>query len=171
MSSENNRSPCVRAAHPLSITVFSRPFVLHKFENPAANLDRLIPRLPKGARHGGTSHGLGDNATLAQFPNLEIVASFGVGYTTSTRLMRPNTIQVIQYPHGPSPKGRRYRAWLWISRTLRRIRTSRRYLRFRLWTTPSFPLEASARCATVSGHGRMAGSPRSGAGWKSCRSR
>jgi lactate dehydrogenase-like 2-hydroxyacid dehydrogenase len=60
---------------------FSDQFVLHQFET-RGDLDRLTPAVAEKIRGMAVTYNTvrGDKATLAQFPKLEIVASFGVGY-------------------------------------------------------------------------------------------
>src|ERR1044072_2180145 len=60
---------------------FSDQFVLHKFET-RGDLDRLTPAIAEKIRGMAVTYNTvrGDKATLQQFPKLEIVASFGVGY-------------------------------------------------------------------------------------------
>src|SRR3954470_10554049 len=60
---------------------FSDQFVLHKFET-SGDLDRLTPQAAEKIRGMAVTYNTvrGDKATLARFPKLEIVSSFGVGY-------------------------------------------------------------------------------------------
>ena len=66
---------------PIVDNGFSDQFVLHKFETKR-DLERLTPAMPRKIRGVAVTYNTvrGDSATLARFPKLEIVSSFGVGY-------------------------------------------------------------------------------------------
>src|ERR1700693_2949951 len=66
---------------PIVNNGFSDQFVLHAFET-TPDLERLTPAVAEKIRGAAVTYNSvrGDSKTLARFPKLEIVASFGVGY-------------------------------------------------------------------------------------------
>ena len=66
---------------PIVDNGFSDQFVLHSFETNH-DLDRLTPAVAGKIRGAAVTYNSvrGDGTTLARFPKLEIVSSFGVGY-------------------------------------------------------------------------------------------
>src|SRR5437660_10491269 len=66
---------------PIVDNGFSDQFVLHSFET-TADLERLTPAVAEKIRGAAVTYNSvrGDSKTLARFPKLEIVSSFGVGY-------------------------------------------------------------------------------------------
>src|SRR6202142_3398470 len=66
---------------PIVDNGFSDQFVLHSFET-IADLERLTPAAAEKIRGAAVTYNSvrGDSKTLARFPKLEIVSSFGVGY-------------------------------------------------------------------------------------------
>ena len=81
----------------------------------------------------------GDSTTLAQFPKLEIVSSFGVGYDhIDANYAREQNIMVTNTPDVPTEEVADIAMGLLIA-TLREFVKADRYLRSGLWTTENFP--------------------------------
>jgi lactate dehydrogenase-like 2-hydroxyacid dehydrogenase len=130
---------------PIVDNGFSDQFVLHKFET-RGDLDRLAPGVAEKVRGMAVTYNTvrGDKATLSQFPKLEIVASFGVGYdhidaahAAEHNIMVTNTPDVLTEEVADIALG------LLIS-TLREFVKADRYLRSGLWTTQQFPLSVGS---------------------------
>src|SRR3954471_17140132 len=124
---------------------FSDQFVLHKFET-SGDLDRLTPQVAEKIRGMAVTYNTvrGDKATLARFPKLEIVASFGVGYdhvdaayAAEHNIMVTNTPDVLTEAVADIALG------LLIA-TLREFVSPARYLRSGLWPTQQFPLSVGS---------------------------
>jgi lactate dehydrogenase-like 2-hydroxyacid dehydrogenase len=130
---------------PIVDNGFSDQFVLHKFET-SGDLDRLGPAVAEKVRGMAVTYNSvrGDKTTLSQFPKLEIVASFGVGYdhidaayASEHGIMVTNTPDVLTEEVADIALG------LLIS-TLREFVKADRYLRSGLWTTQQFPLSVGS---------------------------
>src|SRR6201746_906370 len=130
---------------PIVDNGFSDQFVLHKFET-SGDLDRLGPGVAEKIRGMAVTYnsGRGDKGTLSQFPKLEIVSSFGVGYdhvdaahAAEHNIMVTNTPDVLTEEVADIALG------LLIS-TLREFVKADRYLRSGLWTTQQFPLSVGS---------------------------
>jgi lactate dehydrogenase-like 2-hydroxyacid dehydrogenase len=130
---------------PIVDNGFSDQFVLHRFET-RGDLDRLAPGVAEKVRGMAVTYNTvrGDKATLSQFPKLEIVASFGVGYdhidaahAAERNIMVTNTPDVLTEEVADIALG------LLIS-TLREFVKADRYLRSGLWTTQQFPLSVGS---------------------------
>jgi len=124
---------------------FSDQFVLHAFET-SGDLDRLTPQVAEKIRGMAVTYNTvrGDKATLAKFPKLEIVASFGVGYdhidaayAAERNVMVTNTPDVLTEEVADIALG------LLIC-TLREFVKADRYLRSGLWTTQQYPLSVGS---------------------------
>jgi lactate dehydrogenase-like 2-hydroxyacid dehydrogenase len=124
---------------------FSDQFVLHKFET-SGDLDRLTPQVAEKIRGMAVTYNTvrGDKATLAKFPKLEIVSSFGVGYdhvdaayAAERNVMVTNTPDVLTEEVADIALG------LLIC-TLREFVKADRYLRSGLWTTQQYPLSVGS---------------------------
>ncbi|MGH6764999.1 MAG: 2-hydroxyacid dehydrogenase, partial [Bradyrhizobium sp.] len=86
----------------------------------------------------------GDGATLAQFPKLEIVASFGVGYDhIDANYAREHDIMVTNTPDVLTEEVADLAMGLLIA-TLREFVKADRYLRSGHWATQNFPLSAGS---------------------------
>ncbi len=86
----------------------------------------------------------GDSATLARFPKLEIVSSFGVGYDhIDANYARDHNIVVTNTPDVLTEEVADIAMGLLIA-TLREFIKADRYLRSGLWTTQNFPLSAGS---------------------------
>ena len=130
---------------PIVDNGFSDQFVLHAFET-RHDLERLNPAIAQKIRGAAITYNTvrGDKATLALFPKLEIVSSFGVGYdhidaayATERNIVVTNTPDVLTEEVADIAMG------LLIA-TLREFIKADRYLRSGLWTTQSFPLSVGS---------------------------
>jgi lactate dehydrogenase-like 2-hydroxyacid dehydrogenase len=130
---------------PIVENGFSDQFVLHNFET-SGDLDRLTPQVAEKIRGMAVTYNTvrGDKATLAKFPKLEIVASFGVGYdhvdagyAAERNVMVTNTPDVLTEEVADIALG------LLIC-TVREFVKADRYLRSGLWTTQQYPLSVGS---------------------------
>jgi lactate dehydrogenase-like 2-hydroxyacid dehydrogenase len=86
----------------------------------------------------------GDSATLAAFPKLEIVSTFGVGYDhVDANYARDHNIMVTNTPDVLTEEVADIAMGLLIS-TLREFIKADRYLRSGLWSTQNFPLSVGS---------------------------
>jgi lactate dehydrogenase-like 2-hydroxyacid dehydrogenase len=137
---------------------FSPQFTLHKAENHH-DLDRL-PKDVLGRIRGIAISGLvkADKNALSQFPKLEIVSSFGVGYDhVDAGYARDNNIIVTNTPDVLTEEVADVALGLLIS-TLREFPRAERYLRDGKWPGGDYPLsKGSLRGRTVGmvGMGRI----------------
>ena len=124
---------------------FSDRFNLHKAET-RGDLDRLDPAVAAKVRGLAITYNSvsGDKETLALFPKLEIISSFGVGYdhvdavcASERDVIVTNTPDVLTEEVADIALG------LLIA-TLREFVKADRYLRSGLWTTQQFPLSVGS---------------------------
>ena len=130
---------------PIVNNGFSDQFVLHAFET-THDLERLTPEVAAKIRGAAVTYNSvrGDSATLAKFPKLEIVASFGVGYDhVDATYARDHNIMVTNTPDVLTEEVADIAMGLLIS-TLREFVKADRYLRSGLWTTQNFPLSVGS---------------------------
>jgi lactate dehydrogenase-like 2-hydroxyacid dehydrogenase len=130
---------------PIVDNGFSDQFVLHKFET-RGDLDRLSPAVAEKVRGMAVTYNTvrGDKTTLAQFPKLEIVSSFGVGYDhIDAAYAAEHNIMVTNTPDVLTEEVADITLGLLIA-TLREFVKADRYLRSGLWTTQQFPLSAGS---------------------------
>jgi lactate dehydrogenase-like 2-hydroxyacid dehydrogenase len=130
---------------PIVDNGFSDQFVLHKFET-RGDLDRLTPAVAEKVRGMAVTYNTvrGDKATLSQFPKLEIVASFGVGYDhIDAAYAAEHNIMVTNTPDVLTEEVADIALGLLIA-TLREFVKADRYLRSGLWTTQQFPLSVGS---------------------------
>ena len=130
---------------PIVDNGFSDQFVLHKFET-RGDLDRLAPGVAEKVRGMAVTYNTvrGDKATLARFPKLEIVASFGVGYDhIDAAYAAEHNIMVTNTPDVLTEEVADIALGLLIA-TLREFVKADRYLRSGLWTTQQFPLSVGS---------------------------
>ncbi|MGZ3321327.1 MAG: 2-hydroxyacid dehydrogenase [Xanthobacteraceae bacterium] len=138
---------------------FSDQFVLHSFET-TADLERLTPALAEKIRGAAVTYNSvrGDSKTLARFPKLEIVSSFGVGYDhIDANYAREHKIVVTNTPDVLTEEVADVAMGLLIA-TLREFVKADRYLRSGLWLTQNFPLSAGSlrdRTVGIVGMGRI----------------
>ncbi|WP_375413339.1 2-hydroxyacid dehydrogenase [uncultured Bradyrhizobium sp.] len=130
---------------PIVDNGFSDQFVLHKFET-RGDLDRLNPAVAEKVRGIAVTYNSvrGDKAMLAQFPKLEIVSSFGVGYDhIDAAYAAEHNIVVANTPDVLTEEVADIALGLLIA-TLREFVKADRYLRSGLWTTQQFPLSVGS---------------------------
>ena len=144
---------------PIVDNGFPDQFVLHKFET-RGDLDRLTPAVAEKVRGMAVTYNTvrGDKATLAQFPKLEIVASFGVGYDhVDCAYSREHNVVVTNTPDVLTEEVADVAMGLLIS-TLREFVKADRYLRSGLWQTQNYPLSVGSlrdRKVGIVGMGRI----------------
>ncbi|HEX9586991.1 MAG TPA: 2-hydroxyacid dehydrogenase [Bradyrhizobium sp.] len=130
---------------PIVDNGFSDQFVLHSFET-SHDLDRLTPAVAGKIRGAGVTYNSvrGDGTTLARFPKLEIVSSFGVGYDhIDANYAREHNIIVTNTPDVLTEEVADIAMGLLIA-TLREFVKADRYLRSGLWLTQQFPLSVGS---------------------------
>jgi lactate dehydrogenase-like 2-hydroxyacid dehydrogenase len=144
---------------PIVDNGFPDRFVLHQFET-TGDLERLRPELAANVRGLAITYNTvrGDAKTLALFPKLEIVASFGVGYDhVDAVYAREHNIVVTNTPDVLTEEVADITMGLLIA-TLREFIKADKYLRSGLWLTQQYPLSpGSLRDRTVGmvGMGRI----------------
>ena len=130
---------------PIVDNGFSDQFVLHGFETKH-DLERLSPAIAARIRGAAVTYNTvrGDSTTLAQFPKLEIVSSFGVGYDhIDANYAREHNIIVTNTPDVLTEEVADIAIGLLIA-TLREFVKADRYLRSGLWATQNFPLSVGS---------------------------
>jgi lactate dehydrogenase-like 2-hydroxyacid dehydrogenase len=130
---------------PIVDNGFSDRFVLHAFETKH-DLERLTPAVAANIRGAAITYNTarGDSVTLARFPKLEIVSSFGVGYDhVDVNYARDHNIVVTNTPDVLTEEVADIAMGLLIA-TLREFVKADRFLRSGLWTTQGFPLSAGS---------------------------
>ena len=130
---------------PIVDNGFSDQFVLHSFET-SHDLDRLTPAVAGKIRGAAVTYNSvrGDGKTLARFPKLEIVSSFGVGYDhIDANYAREHNIIVTNTPDVLTEEVADIAMGLLIA-TLREFVKADRYLRSGLWLTQQFPLSVGS---------------------------
>jgi lactate dehydrogenase-like 2-hydroxyacid dehydrogenase len=130
---------------PIVDNGFSDQFVLHSFET-TADLERLTPSVAEKIRGAAVTYNSvrGDSRTLARFPKLEIVSSFGVGYDHIDAIYaRDHNIVVTNTPDVLTEEVADIALGLLIA-TLREFIKADRYLRSGLWLTQNFPLSVGS---------------------------
>src|SRR6195256_3107181 len=132
-------------SRPILETGFSGLFVLHAAET-RHDLERLTPAILQKIRGiAVTYHTVhADRTALALFPELEIIASFGVGYDhVDANYCREHDIVVTNTPDVLTEEVADIAMGLLIA-TLREFVRADRYLRSGLWTTQNFPLSVGS---------------------------
>jgi lactate dehydrogenase-like 2-hydroxyacid dehydrogenase len=130
---------------PIVDNGFSDQFVLHHFET-THDLERLTPEVAAKVRGMAITYNSvrGDAKTLARFPKLEIVSSFGVGYDhVDAAYARDHNIMVTNTPDVLTEEVADIAMGLLIA-TLREFVKADRYLRSGLWQTQQFPLSVGS---------------------------
>jgi lactate dehydrogenase-like 2-hydroxyacid dehydrogenase len=130
---------------PIVDNGFSDQFVLHAFETKH-DLDRLTSAVAGKIRGAAVTYNSvrGDGTTLARFPKLEIVSSFGVGYDhIDADYAREHDIIVANTPDVLTEEVADIAMGLLIA-TLREFIKADRYLRSGLWMTQQFPLSVGS---------------------------
>lgn len=130
---------------PIVTNGFSDQFVLHQFET-TGDLERLTPEVAAKVRGLAITYNTvrGDAKTLARFPKLEIVASFGVGYDhVDAAYARDHDIMVTNTPDVLTEEVADIAMGLLIA-TLREFVKADRYLRSGLWQMQQYPLSVGS---------------------------
>src|ERR1700688_1309421 len=130
---------------PIVDNGFSDQFVLHSFET-TGDLERLTPAVAEKIRRAAVTYNSvrGDSKTLARFPRLEIVSSFGVGYDhIDANYAHEHNIVVTNTPDVLTEEVADIAMGLLIS-TLREFIKADRYVRSGLWLTQNFPLSVGS---------------------------
>jgi lactate dehydrogenase-like 2-hydroxyacid dehydrogenase len=130
---------------PIVDNGFPDQFVLHQFET-IGDLDRLTPEVAEQVRGLAITYNTvrGDAKTLARFPKLEIVASFGVGYDhVDAAYARDHNIMVTNTPDVLTEEVADIAMGLLIC-TLREFVKADKYLRSGLWQTQQYPLSVGS---------------------------
>src|SRR5262252_7612266 len=124
---------------------FPDQYVVHSAET-RADLERLTPdTVAKLRGMAVTYHTVAANKeSLARFPKLEMIASFGVGYDhVDTAYAREHNIMVTNTPDVLTEEVADITMGLLIC-TLREFIKADRYLRSGLWTTQQYPLSVGS---------------------------
>jgi len=130
---------------PIVDNGFSDQFVLHSFET-TADLERLTPAVAEKIRGAAVTYNSvrGDSKTLARFPKLEIVSTFGVGYDhIDANYARDHNIVVTNTPDVLTEEVADIAMGLLIA-TLREFIKADRYVRSGLWQTQNLPLSVGS---------------------------
>src|SRR6202166_3447856 len=130
---------------PIVDNGFSDQFVLHSFET-TGDLERLTPAVAEKIRGAAVTYNSvrDDSKTLARFPRLEIVSSFGVGYDhIDANYAHEHNIVVTNTPDVLTEEVADIAIGLLIS-TLREFIKADRYVRSGLWLTQNFPLSVGS---------------------------
>jgi lactate dehydrogenase-like 2-hydroxyacid dehydrogenase len=130
---------------PIVDNGFSDQFVLHHFET-THDLERLTPDVAAKVRGVAVTYNSvrADARTLALFPKLEIVSTFGVGYDhIDVAYARDHNIMVTNTPDVLTEEVADLALGLLIA-TLREFIKADRYLRSGLWLTQNFPLSVGS---------------------------
>ena len=144
---------------PILENGFSDQFVVHTAET-RADLERLTPDTVANMRGMAvTYHTVAANKdSLARFPKLEIVSSFGVGYDhVDAAYARDHNIMVTNTPDVLTEEVADVALGLLIA-TLREFIKADRYVRSGLWQTQNYPLSVGSlrdRKAGIVGMGRI----------------
>ncbi|GJD72352.1 2-hydroxyacid dehydrogenase [Methylobacterium goesingense] len=139
----------LKAMHPDVMAEVERHFTLHRLDttpDPEAFLRTVGPRL-RGLATGAQAPV--DRALLARLPNLEIVASLGVGYDTiDTAAAAAQGVVVTNTPDVLTDEVADLALGLLLA-TVRQIPQADRYLRAGHWPRQTYPLTPTLRGRTV----------------------
>ncbi|MBI5265157.1 MAG: 2-hydroxyacid dehydrogenase [Bradyrhizobium sp.] len=144
---------------PIIENGFTDHYVLHKSET-RADLERLPPSVFEKVRGMAVTYHTvpADKESLARFPRLEIIASFGVGYDhVDSAYAREHNIVVTNTPDVLTEEVADVAMGLLIA-TLREFVKADRYLRSGLWLTQNYPLSVGSlrdRKVGIVGMGRI----------------
>ncbi|WP_426437787.1 2-hydroxyacid dehydrogenase [Bradyrhizobium genosp. P] len=144
---------------PILENGFPDQYVLHRAES-RGDLERLTPEILGKIRGiAVTYHTMAtDKTALTQFPKLEIVASFGVGYDhVDSAYARDHNIVVTNTPDVLTEEVADVAMGLLIA-TLREFVKADRYVRSGLWQTQNYPLSVGSlrdRKVGIVGMGRI----------------
>jgi lactate dehydrogenase-like 2-hydroxyacid dehydrogenase len=146
-------------ARPILENGFSDHFVVHKAET-RADLERLTPAVRDRIRGVAVTYHTvrADKDSLSQFPRLEIVASFGVGYDhVDASYAREHNVVVTNTPDVLTEEVADVAMGLLLA-TLREFIKADRYARSGLWLTQNYPLSVGSlrdRKVGIVGMGRI----------------
>src|SRR6266702_5028931 len=146
-------------SRPILESGFSDQFVLH-FAESRADLERLTPDVVARIRGiAVTYHAVpAEKTAQAQFPKLEIIASFGVGYDhVDSAHAREHNIIVTNTPDVLTEEVADVAMGLLLA-TLREFIKADRYVRSGLWQTQNYPLSVGSlrdRKVGIVGMGRI----------------
>src|SRR6516165_11221465 len=132
-------------ARPILENGFSDHFVVHKAET-RADLERLTPAVREKIRGVAVTYHTvrADKDSLSNFPKLEIVASFGVGYDhIDTAYAREHDVIVTNTPDVLTEEVADVAMGLLIA-TLREFIKADKYLRSGLWQNQQYPLSVGS---------------------------
>ncbi|MBR0691998.1 2-hydroxyacid dehydrogenase [Bradyrhizobium lablabi] len=144
---------------PILENGFSNQYVVHRAES-RGDLERLTPEVRSRIRGMAvTYHTVPANkSALEQFPKLEIIASFGVGYDhVDSHYARDHNVVVTNTPDVLTEEVADVAMGLLIA-TLREFVKADRFLRSGLWQTQNYPLSAGSlrdRKIGIVGMGRI----------------
>src|SRR5437764_9845051 len=144
---------------PILENGFSDQYVLHMAES-RADLERLTPETIAKIRGMAVTYHMvpADAKALSQFPKLEIIASFGVGYDhVDSAYAREQDIVVTNTPDVLTEEVADVAMGLLIS-TVREFVKADRYVRSGLWQTQNYPLSVGSlrdRKVGIVGMGRI----------------
>jgi lactate dehydrogenase-like 2-hydroxyacid dehydrogenase len=144
---------------PIVDNGFSDQFVLHSFET-TGDLERLTPAVAEKIRGAAVTYNSvrGDSKTLARFPKLEIVSSFGVGYDhVDAAWAGAHGIAVTNTPDVLTEEVADTALGLLLC-TVRELPQAERFVRAGKWAQKGYPLsKATLRDRTVGlvGMGRI----------------
>jgi lactate dehydrogenase-like 2-hydroxyacid dehydrogenase len=130
---------------PIVDNGFSDQFVLHKCETKH-DLERLAAADFAKIRGIAITYNSvrGDSATLARFPKLEIVSTFGVGYDhVDANYARDHKVMVTNTPDVLTEEVADIAMGLLIS-TVREFIQADRYVRSGLWSAQNYPLSVGS---------------------------
>src|SRR5215212_5404730 len=159
ISSEKTDLLIYGPVRPILENGFSDQYVLHMAES-RADLERLTPETIAKIRGMAVTYHMvpADAKALSQFPKLEIIASFGVGYDhVDSAYAREHDIVVTNTPDVLTEEVADVAMGLLIS-TLREFVKADRYLRSGLWQTQNYPLSVGSlrdRKIGIVGMGRI----------------
>ena len=143
---------------PMIIEQLGKSFTVHKLWE-AKDRDQLIAGLAPTLRAivAGGGHGRLDGAFMSQFPKLEMISSFGVGYDhIDAKWAGEHGITVANTPDVLTEEVADTTLGLLLS-TVREMPQAERYLRAGKWVEKAYPLTATLRHrkAGILGLGRI----------------
>jgi lactate dehydrogenase-like 2-hydroxyacid dehydrogenase len=144
---------------PILENGFPDQYVVHSAET-RADLERLTPEVAGRLRGMAVTYHtvVANRESLARFPKLEMIASFGVGYDhVDTAYAREHNIIVTNTPDVLTEEVADVAMGLLIS-TLREFVKADRYVRSGLWQTQNYPLSVGSlrdRKVGIVGMGRI----------------
>lgn len=139
----------LKPMQPSVMDALARAFTLHRADGAADRAAFLAEIGPRVRAMAVGAQSLVDRALLEALPNLEIVASFGVGYDTiDVAAARARGVVVTNTPDVLSEEVADLALGLLLA-TVRRIPGAERHLRAGLWPSRPYPLTATLQGRTV----------------------